>query len=707
MKRWFRASSVGALLLAAGVGVTATPVAASTAASAASVPVRNELSIVTAAGAFVPAVTTQTPTVTGSGSSWTWAAGTNSVQLSPATGETFKVGTFAIGTAAGQLGVQVTGNSKTCTTTGTSRVTVHDVTYDGDNVTSLAATAQVACGGTGQTAVELRLNSTVGAERGWSQPLGKDAGVRRITFTSPEASTVKDVAWVGDLPAEIKNNTCANEALPAGGTCTVDVYAHPIEDGAQYLALTIRDADGKRLDTTSIITQNTRQPDGSYTPLATPRRFADTRQTTPLRAGAPRDFQITGVNGMPSTGVSAVVVNLTVVSPSANSYVTAYPAGQAVPTASSINYTKGWTGANAVTVKVGTGSLYGKIRLLAGSGSTHVLVDVVGYYRNPAGTSSAAGAYGSYHAFEPFRLYDSRKDVKVNGYEIFDLSADFGSVNPKIKALAMNVTAVAPEGSGYLTLWNGIGSIDVPVVSTLNFTTGRTVPNMTVVPVGRQGTVPAFTVANGSSKKVHVIVDIIGVFDDDTLTDGSRLKAQATPKRILDSRYGIGFGRLGPGATGTGSAGSVAGAWTTSLSANLTAVAPSKPTWLTIWAAGDPKPGVSAMNPYAGKNVASMVMPGLSESNQYSINNADGTTHVLLDVVGTFEYYRTADYAPTSGVLTGNGPAWSSTADDGPSAATPRAGAAKGTDSADSTDSEAGAARIAPARTLDARLNVR
>ena len=55
--------------------------------------------------------------------------------------------------------------------------------------------------------------------------------------------------------------------------------------------------------------------------------------------------------------------------------------------------------------------------------------------------------YGSFHPIEPFRLYDSRQDVKVSGYEIFDLVADFGAINPNIKALALNVTGVSPEGA--------------------------------------------------------------------------------------------------------------------------------------------------------------------------------------------------------------------------------------------------------------------
>ena len=42
-----------------------------------------------------------------------------------------------------------------------------------------------------------------------------------------------------------------------------------------------------------------------------------------------------------------------------------------------MNFNKGFTGANLITVKLGTG---GKVRIYNNTGSTHVVVDVMGYY---------------------------------------------------------------------------------------------------------------------------------------------------------------------------------------------------------------------------------------------------------------------------------------------------------------------------------------
>ena len=72
----------------------------------------------------------------------------------------------------------------------------------------------------------------------------------------------------------------------------------------------------------------------------------------------------------------AVVLNVTAVEAQSTGWVTVYPCGEAKPTASSLNYKKGGTIANAVISKVGAG---GKVCLYTEK-STHLLVDVNGWF---------------------------------------------------------------------------------------------------------------------------------------------------------------------------------------------------------------------------------------------------------------------------------------------------------------------------------------
>ena len=87
----------------------------------------------------------------------------------------------------------------------------------------------------------------------------------------------------------------------------------------------------------------------------TPARLADTRESNaPLGPDGVLRVQVTGAPGIPSTGVTAVVANVTAVDPTAPTYFTAYPGGTALPPTSSINVGgPGRPVPNLVTVGVG------------------------------------------------------------------------------------------------------------------------------------------------------------------------------------------------------------------------------------------------------------------------------------------------------------------------------------------------------------------
>jgi len=119
---------------------------------------------------------------------------------------------------------------------------------------------------------------------------------------------------------------------------------------------------------------------GAYTALV-PARVLDTRDGTGGVAGAVAsntgvDIQLTGVAGVPATGVSAVILNATVTQPAGQGYLTISPTGTARPLASDLNYATDETRPNLVVVRVGAG---GKVNLYT-STTTHVVFDVAGWF---------------------------------------------------------------------------------------------------------------------------------------------------------------------------------------------------------------------------------------------------------------------------------------------------------------------------------------
>jgi hypothetical protein len=86
---------------------------------------------------------------------------------------------------------------------------------------------------------------------------------------------------------------------------------------------------------------------------------------------------VLGHSGVPTTGVSAVVLNVTVTEPTSPGDITVYPDGVNQPLASNLNFTTGETIPNLVIVPVGAD---GNVDFYNGSGGTGELVaDVSGY----------------------------------------------------------------------------------------------------------------------------------------------------------------------------------------------------------------------------------------------------------------------------------------------------------------------------------------
>jgi hypothetical protein len=119
----------------------------------------------------------------------------------------------------------------------------------------------------------------------------------------------------------------------------------------------------------------------SFTSL-TPARILDTRDgtggiATKVGPATPVDVTVAGRGGVPATGVGAVVLNVTVTEPSAQSWLSVFPSGQPLPLSSNLNFLPGQDVPNLVVAKVGAG---GKVNIYNAGGAAHLVADVAGWY---------------------------------------------------------------------------------------------------------------------------------------------------------------------------------------------------------------------------------------------------------------------------------------------------------------------------------------
>ncbi|MFC1442705.1 PKD domain-containing protein [Streptacidiphilus sp. N1-10] len=433
-------------------------------------------------------------------------------------------------------------------------------------------------------------------------------------------------AWqITDTRIDFGDGTPVTDSTTLGQTS--HTYTAP---GHYTVTATATDYTGATLTTTQPVTVGS-----SYVP-AGPVRILDTRNGTGatkaiVPAGGTLNLKVTGAHGVPATGVTAVVLNLTATAPTAAGYTTAHPGGTATPTASDLNYTRGQTVANQVTVPVAAD---GTIALTASPGAAvHLIADLQGYY-----TTNTNSAGASYASMIQDRLLDTRQSNTVHTGPLSagqTITLPVDGDQPTTYA-ALRVTATAPTTGGYLTVYSGDAAR--PTISTVNFAAGQTVSNLVIVPVASDGSIKVYN----STGKTQVLVDLVGSFTDATIPSYAMGNpfTPTTPTRILDTRNGTGVAagvlgtnkRLDLKVSGTGTV--PAGA--TAVLVNLTATGASAGGYLTTYALGTPLHTNSTLNFTAGETVPTLALIPVSASGYISIYNHTGTTNVVADLEGYY-----------------------------------------------------------------------
>ena len=352
---------------------------------------------------------------------------------------------------------------------------------------------------------------------------------------------------------------------------------------------------------------------GALVPIA-PRRVLDTRGEDAVPPGNPAGrvpaggvvrVAVAGLGDIPPDAVG-VVANVTVVGPDAAGHATVYPCTAAVPLASHLNYLRGDVLANNVVVPLSPG---GEMCISSRAAADYV-VDVSGYV--PAGSPIGM--------FAPTRLLDTRTGdppVPAGGHARVQV-AGVGAVPSGASAALVNVTAVAPAGSGYVTVYPCTG--DPTAASSLNYLAGQVVANGAVVALSDDGAICVHTKAES-----HLLVDVAGYVP--AAAEGIDTTA---PTRVFDSRDAT---RLSAGETVELQVAGVAGVPSGAAGALLNvAVTPDAPGYVTLGPCGA-RPRTSNLNHAAGVLRANNVVTKLSPAGTvclFSLAAAD----VVVDLTG-------------------------------------------------------------------------
>ncbi len=359
-----------------------------------------------------------------------------------------------------------------------------------------------------------------------------------------------------------------------------------------------------------------------------PYRVVDTRDGTgvqagPLGAGSTLTFTLAGVGGVPAAP-AAVVLNVTAVGASAQSFLTLYPAGASRPSVSNLNPMPGRTRPNMVVVSPGFG---GAVSLFNASGQVDVVVDVLGFFA-PDGAR--------FMSVTPDRLLDTRDGTRLGdgmvgaGESVLLPVAGRSGVPADATAVVVNVTATASTASSFITVHPSGSSR--PLASTLNLAPGSTVANTTIAKLGPDGKLLLYN----NTGRTHLIVDVLGAFSP----SASGLFVALPASRALDTRDGTGAprGRVDARGLAVRFAGR-SGVPTSGVSAvlvNMTGVEPDASTFVVAYASGANMPPSSNLNLAPRDVVPNMAVIPLGVDGAGRVFNSSGSTDVVIDVLGYF-----------------------------------------------------------------------
>jgi hypothetical protein len=456
----------------------------------------------------------------------------------------------------------------------------------------------------------------------WSQVAAPDGGATG-SGTTNQLDGVSCGSTTQCIAVGLSSEQCGS-TTPGGGSLTVSIAPTVVSASAASL----------------------------YNPVS-PTRICDTRPSSisglsdqctgkTLGPAGTLEVQVTGQANVPS-GAVGVVLNVTVTGPTANGFLTIWPAGVTQPVASNLNFVAGETIPNLVQVQLGSS---GAIDVYNSAGSTDVIVDVEGYFRPASGSTSG----DSYTPISPVRIADTRCGASspppfCANEHIPSQNAGltmFGPGTPQavtvagldgipasgVGAVVLNVTVTGTTSGSYLTVWPA--GQPRPTASNLNWRAGETIPNRVVVPVGTSDQVDIANYAGSA----NVIVDIGGYYS--TATTGDQYVA-TSPVRLLDTRQSS--SALGAGQSLTLQVAGTDGVPASGVEGavfNVTVTGGTAGSFLTVYP-GSSEPAVSDLNWTAAETIPNLVVVALSSSGAVTISNAAGSVNVIVDLEGWYQ----------------------------------------------------------------------
>jgi hypothetical protein len=376
---------------------------------------------------------------------------------------------------------------------------------------------------------------------------------------------------------------------------------------------------------------------GNFVRLPNSAAILDTRSAigapTGVRAAnSVTSFQVTGVGGVPASGVSAVLLDVTAVTTTSATHLTVFPEGTPRnPALSMLNAAASQTISNSAVVNLPAS---GKLSVHTSGGGVHIVIDVQGYYTRTPTTG------GGFVPVDFTRVVDTRSGlggsagtIPAGGSRAFTLTGGVIPTGAAVAFLDLIVTGATRQG------WVGTFATGGTNRSVMDFVAGT----MSHAVSARLGADGRATFTNNSGAPIHMVMTATGYYTASPTT-GAGLRT-ITAVRKLDTRNVGNRTPLPANGTVDVALGLPAGS---AAVVNLTVANNTAAGYLRAWPVDGTEPTASLTNyptPNTSARAGLAVVRAGTDGKIRVRNVGSGTVHLLVDVQGW--------YVPASATVTG------------------------------------------------------
>lgn len=371
----------------------------------------------------------------------------------------------------------------------------------------------------------------------------------------------------------------------------------------------------------------------SYVPFVTPvgalATWDGTGGVTGVRGpDSTTTFPVLGIGGIPSTGVSAVLVRVMTSNPTASTFLALWPDGTPRPSdLSTLNVAAGEDISNVAVVAPGGN---GRIAVYNRSGETDIGVDVQGYF-----TTTASPDTGGFVPVAHTRLVDTRSGlgtttgtIPAGGSRTVTIAGTYvpaGATAAYVNLLVPGATTGGWVGSAPPGTALGKGAI--------NYVSGSTQSGATIK-LAADGRV---TFYNKGSAAINLVVILQGYFSG---VAGGGTPFRPVASRLLNTRTAGTGAPLAGGATVDVQVAGVSGLPASGVAGavlHLT-VTPQQAGYLKAWPVAEAEPDVTLMDFGAGdwRTNTVVLRPGADGKIRLR-NGSSAPIHLIVDLQGWFE----------------------------------------------------------------------